>query len=30
MGYVVLLLAGPGSFSVDKVLFGKGGSNPPG
>ncbi|MGA2242024.1 MAG: DoxX family protein [Verrucomicrobiota bacterium] len=27
MGYVTLLLAGPGSFSVDKVLFGKGGSS---
>jgi putative oxidoreductase len=28
MGYVTLLLAGPGRFSVDKVLFGKGGSRP--
>jgi putative oxidoreductase len=28
MGYVVLLLAGPGSFSVDKVLFGRGKSSP--
>jgi putative oxidoreductase len=28
MGYVVLLLAGPGSFSVDKVLFGKSSSGP--
>ena len=28
MGYVTLLLAGPGSFSVDKVIFGKSGSNP--
>ena len=27
MGYVTLLLAGPGSFSVDKALFGKGGSS---
>jgi uncharacterized membrane protein YphA (DoxX/SURF4 family) len=25
MGYVTLLLAGPGRFSVDKTLFGKGG-----
>lgn len=29
MGYVTLLLAGPGSFSVDRVLFGKGGSSQP-
>jgi putative oxidoreductase len=28
MGYVVLVLAGPGSFSVDKALFGKSGSGP--
>jgi putative oxidoreductase len=28
MGYVVLLLAGPGSFSVDKALFGKSSSSP--
>jgi putative oxidoreductase len=28
MGYVVLLLAGPGSFSVDKLLFGRDGSSP--
>src|ERR1035437_2345969 len=28
MGYVTLLLAGPGRFSVDKVLFGRGGSSP--
>jgi putative oxidoreductase len=28
MSYVVLLLAGPGSFSVDKVLFGRDGSPP--
>lgn len=28
MGYVTLLLAGPGSFSVDKALFGKSGSSP--
>jgi putative oxidoreductase len=28
MGYVTLLLAGPGSFSVDKALFGKGGPGP--
>jgi uncharacterized membrane protein YphA (DoxX/SURF4 family) len=27
MGYVTLLLAGSGSFSVDKLLFGKGGSS---
>ena len=27
MGYVTLLLAGPGSFSLDKVLFGKRGTN---
>ncbi|MGD0207016.1 MAG: DoxX family protein [Verrucomicrobiota bacterium] len=27
MGYVTLLLAGPGRFSVDKALFGKGGSS---
>lgn len=27
MGYAVLLLAGPGSFSVDKVLFGRQGSD---
>jgi putative oxidoreductase len=27
MGYVTLLLAGPGSFSVDKALFGKSGTN---
>ena len=27
MGYVTLLLAGSGSFSVDKALFGKGGSS---
>jgi len=27
MGYVTLLLAGPGSCSVDKVLFGKGRSS---
>ena len=27
MGYVTLLLAGPGCFSVDKALFGKGGSS---
>jgi putative oxidoreductase len=27
MGYVTLLLAGPGCFSVDKVMFGKGGSS---
>jgi hypothetical protein len=25
MGYVTLLLAGPGCFSVDKALFGRGG-----
>jgi uncharacterized membrane protein YphA (DoxX/SURF4 family) len=24
MGYVTLLLAGPGRFSVDRVVFGKG------
>jgi putative oxidoreductase len=28
MGYVTLLLAGPGSFSVDKALFGKSGTIP--
>jgi putative oxidoreductase len=28
MGYVTLLLAGPGSFSVDKALFGKSGTSP--
>jgi uncharacterized membrane protein YphA (DoxX/SURF4 family) len=28
MGYVTLLLAGPGGFSVDKALFGRGGSSP--
>jgi hypothetical protein len=27
MGYVTLLLAGPGCFSVDKVMFGNGGSS---
>ena len=27
MGYVTLLLAGPGCFSVDKALFGRGGSS---
>jgi putative oxidoreductase len=27
MGYVTLLLAGPGSFSLDKALFGRGGKN---
>jgi putative oxidoreductase len=27
MGYVTLLLAGPGSFSVDKALFGKSGTS---
>jgi putative oxidoreductase len=26
MGYVTLLLAGPGSFSLDRMVFGKGGS----
>ena len=28
MGYVTLLLAGPGSISVDKALFGKSGTSP--
>jgi putative oxidoreductase len=28
MGYVTLLLAGPGSLSVDKLLFGRGKSSP--
>jgi len=27
MGYVTLLLVGPGRFSADKALFGKGGSS---
>ena len=27
MGYITLLLAGPGSFSMDKALFGKSGSS---
>jgi putative oxidoreductase len=27
MGYVTLLLAGPGRFSVDRVMFGRGGSS---
>jgi putative oxidoreductase len=27
MGYVTLLLAGPGSFSVDQVLFGRSGTS---
>jgi uncharacterized membrane protein YphA (DoxX/SURF4 family) len=27
MGYVMLLLAGPGSFSVDKALFGRSGTS---